>query len=137
MMQLNSKVDNFAKEMRCLPSFSVVLINDLLLNEWKKTYQNSNRCMLSYDTTYNLGDFYVSTVVARHILFEGDPGYPIATLLHHKRDEKSHKLLLDALKDKAPMVNSDRVVIVTDREKFELPYRMPIIFFVGIISKLM
>ena len=43
--------------------------------------------LLSYDTTYNLGDFYVSPILFRHTLFEEAPVIPAAFLLHEKQTQ--------------------------------------------------
>ena len=38
--------------------------------------------LLSYDTTFQLGDIYVSVLLMRHTLFRGAPVIPISFLLH-------------------------------------------------------
>ena len=38
--------------------------------------------LLSYDTTFKLGDFYLSPLLFRHILFSGPPVVPALYLIH-------------------------------------------------------
>ena len=41
--------------------------------------------LLSYDTTFQLGDFYVSPLLFRNILFSKSPVIPVAFLLHERK----------------------------------------------------
>jgi hypothetical protein len=43
-----------------------------------------------YDTTFKLGDFYVSPLVFRNIIFENSPIMPVAFLIHGRKKEKVH-----------------------------------------------
>jgi len=40
--------------------------------------------VLYYDTTFSMGDFYVSTLLYRHSVFQGSPMMPLLTLLHER-----------------------------------------------------
>lgn len=55
----------------------------------------SLRQLLSYDTTFNLGDFYVSPLVMRNVLMEGDPIFSVMFLLHERKYEKDHEEFLN------------------------------------------
>ena len=44
----------------------------------------STQVLLVYYTTFNLGDFYVSPLVFRHILFEGTPWIPLVFLIDNR-----------------------------------------------------
>ena len=50
--------------------------------------------LIFYHTTFLLGDFYVSIVVARNIYFQGDPIFPVAFLIHDKKFRKYHQEFL-------------------------------------------
>jgi len=41
--------------------------------------------LLSYDTTFQLGDFYVSVLCFRHTLFKEAPVIPAAFLVHERK----------------------------------------------------
>ena len=49
--------------------------------------------LLSYDTTFQLGDFYVSVLCFRHTLFKEAPVIPAAFLVHERKFEEHHKEL--------------------------------------------
>ena len=49
--------------------------------------------LLSYDTTFQLGDFYLSTLTFRHTLFEKGPVVPVAFLLHERKLISCHEEL--------------------------------------------
>ncbi|XP_065681700.1 uncharacterized protein LOC136095284 [Hydra vulgaris] len=69
---------------------------------------------LSYDTTFNLGDFYLSILVAQMSYFVEKPCMPIAFVLHDRKFDVVHKHFFKTLKTKLPTLN--QVVIVTDGE---------------------
>jgi len=47
--------------------------------------------LLSYDTTFCLGDIYVSPFLFRHILFESSLIVPVAFLLHEHKFKSTHE----------------------------------------------
>ena len=49
--------------------------------------------LLSYDTTYTLGKFYVSPILFRHTLFEQLTVIPAAFVIHEKRTQFAHEIL--------------------------------------------
>ena len=57
-----------------------------LLTEFDRVLNvESRRQLLSYDTTFQLGDFYVSPVLFRHSLFEENPCVPAMFAIHEKK----------------------------------------------------
>lgn len=69
---------------------------------------------LSYDTTFLLGDFYLSVLVAKMSCFVENPCMPVAFLLHDRKPEVVHKDFFDRLRDKLTVL--PHAVIVTDGE---------------------
>ena len=67
-----------------------------------------------YDTTFNMGDFYISTLLYRHSLFEGCPVIPLLMLVHERRTTESHQLLFDWF---VRLTGMKVVTCVVDREK--------------------
>ena len=47
--------------------------------------------LLSYDTTFQLGDFYVSPLLFRHTLFKELPCVPAMFLLHERKFADTHR----------------------------------------------
>ena len=116
MCELNPEMGEFTKILQLIPSLSIVVANKNLFKNVCDILKTNKSLLLGYDTTYSMGDFYVSQVVARHTAFENDPIFPIAALIHQKRDQTSHNLLFRWMRENYPELNSEGVVFVTDRE---------------------
>ena len=56
--------------------------------------QNQFQVILAYDTTFQLGDFYVSQLLFRHIYFDFSPIIPLAFLIHDGKCHMYHEKLL-------------------------------------------
>jgi hypothetical protein len=67
------------------------------------------------DTTFKLGDFYVSPLVFRNIIFEYSPIMPVAFLIHGRKKEKVHARFFDFVSSVFPKLNRKCVPFVTDR----------------------
>jgi hypothetical protein len=77
----------------------------------------SSKCkhqLLSYDTTFSLGEFYVSPLLFRHVAFNEEPVMMVAVLVHERKLQLHHeaffKTILKSLK------NTRNVPIATDEE---------------------
>lgn len=77
--------------------------------------------ILSYDTTFDLGDFYVSILTFRQTEFEEEPVIPLLYLIHERKWKSVHKKLFKKLVKLAPELiaacKDEKVAIVTDEEK--------------------
>lgn len=73
--------------------------------------------LVSYDTTFQLGDFYVSVLCFRHTLFKEAPVIPTAFLLHERKFESHHKFFLKVCSDMVPSLSRIAYPFVTDEEK--------------------
>ncbi|CAC5363339.1 unnamed protein product [Mytilus coruscus] len=69
-----------------------------------------------YDTTFKLGDFYVSPLVFRNIIFEDEPIMPVAFLIHGRKKETVHSIFFDFVASLFPKLNKKAIPFVTDRE---------------------
>ena len=84
------------------PDLACVLgIEDLLL-ELNNILATNQGTILQYDTTFNLGDFYVSPLVFRHSIFDKSPTIPVAFLIHDRKYSNVHEMFLNVLKTKIP-----------------------------------
>ena len=54
--------------------------------------------LLSYDTTFSLGDIYVSPLLFRHVSFDSSPVVPAAFLLHERKFECTHESFMALIK---------------------------------------
>ena len=77
--------------------------------------------LLSYDTTFQLGDIYVSVLLMRHTLFRGAPVIPISFLLHERKLESAHEEFMKYVAANCPTLanssNDINIPIVTDEER--------------------
>lgn len=78
-----------------------------------KESQRGIKPTLYYDTTFNMGDFYVSTLLYRHTVFVNAPIMPLVMLLHERRTTASHELLFRWMKK---LTGVQDAVFVVDRE---------------------
>ena len=90
-----------------LANFKNLLDRDDLPPQW-----------LSYDTTFNMGDFYLSVLVYRETEFESTPVIPLLYLIHERKWESVHDFFFKRLTELVPELNSQkRILIATDEEK--------------------
>jgi len=72
---------------------------------------------LTYDTTFNLGDFYLSVLLFRETDFEGEPVIPLAYFLHERKLNATHTNFFRHMKSLLPeLETTSNVYIVTDSE---------------------
>ena len=86
-------------------------VNDLLDTNF------GDKLLLSYDTTFNLGDFYVTPVVFRHFIFQNSPCIPLAFMLHQRKYQTLHEDFIRHLCRRIRNFQKSKCAIVTDREK--------------------
>ena len=65
-----------------------------MLGELEKVlYFDTTEQCLSYDTTFQLGDFYVLALFFRHIIFRENPCMPALFLIHERKFQQHHEIL--------------------------------------------
>ena len=103
-------VPNFVWSISTFPDLTVIFGLDCLLTE----LASCDKILLSYDTTFLLGDFYLSVLVGKFSMFNECPCMPLAFLLHDRKFEIAHADFFTRLPARFPAKND--VVIVTDGE---------------------
>ena len=73
--------------------------------------------LLSYDTTFLLGDFYVSPLIFRHTLFQEAPCIPSMFLIHERKFTETHQEMFKECTKHIPSLKKANCPIVTDKEK--------------------
>ena len=73
--------------------------------------------LLSYDTTFQLGDFYVSPLLFRHVIFKESPVIPALFLIHERKFQSTHETFFRIAVEKVPSLVKSIYPIVTDEEK--------------------
>lgn len=59
---------------------------------------------------------FVSVLTYQHIIFEGSHNFPVAFMLHEKRDAKFHERFFNVLKENMPNLSKTSSPIICDRE---------------------
>lgn len=121
-LELAVQTDSFVRQFTVYPDLVIHLGSETILSTTKKLLQLSSKYahlkqVISYDTTFLLGDYYVSVLVARNTYFDGDPIYPVAFLIHERKYLKHHREFLRDVLPAIGMTRAKNVPIVTDREK--------------------
>ena len=69
----------------------------------------SKPVVLHYDTVFNVGDYYLSTLAFNNSLFVGEPIIPCAYLVHSRRYHSDHKAFLSDIVDNVPGLKTKEV----------------------------
>ena len=74
--------------------------------------------LLSYDTTFQLGDFYLSAFLFRYTLFSSSPVIPAFFLIHERKFQTSHEELMKDVANLVPglLRGKKKIPLVTDDE---------------------
>lgn len=116
LVELTLDINDFTHRLFLVPELGVVLAHRGMLQELRSVLSTSGpqSQLLSYDTTYNLGDFYVSPLLFRHTLFEDAPVMPAAFLIHEKRTQFAHEIFMEFVAKEVPEIKG--APLVTDGE---------------------
>ena len=84
-------VSGFVWKIITFPALVCIFGLKEILEEFDKVLQPEHGSQfLSYDTTFQLGDFYVSTLLFRHIVFKEQPCIPAMFLIHERKLMETH-----------------------------------------------
>ena len=78
---------------------------------------SSLNCCHNYDTTFQLGDFYVSPLIFRHTIFEEKPCIPAMFLIHERKYTETHQEMFRECVARIPALKKATCPIVTDKEQ--------------------
>ena len=81
--------------------YNVVLFNEaaMVIGQSSSHASVSKWQVLSYDTTFNIGDIYVSPLLCRLTTIEGHPVFPLAFFLHYRKLQSSHSFFFNFLRN--------------------------------------
>ena len=120
--ELSYDISDFMHKIVTYPDLVVVCGLKSMLNEVNRLLQlKLPTCyqLLSYDTTFQLGDFYVSTLLFRNTLFEKSPVMPAMFLIHERKLKTTHSELMRIVASQLPCLvhGNTKIPMVTDDEK--------------------
>ena len=94
----------FLRKIETYPDLVVICALQKVMDELNRIIQAQLDIpiLLSYDTTFSLGDIYVSPLLFRHVLFDSSPVVPAAFLLHERKFESAHEIFMSMIKKGLP-----------------------------------
>ena len=96
--ELSYDIDHFIHKIVTFPDLLVVCGLKHMLKEVNRLLQvQSFSQLLSYDTMFQLGDFYVSTLLFRNVLFDKSPVMPAMFVLHERKLKTTHDEFMRAV----------------------------------------
>ena len=98
------------------PDLTCVVGVKELMDELNTPLDTKPGTLLAYDTTFKLGDFYVSILVFNHAVINESPDILVAFLVHDRKFQKVHERFFEQLVEQIPNLGKANIKIVTDRE---------------------
>ena len=117
--ELYYHLDGYIAEIKTLPDLHVIVAHPEVISEFDRLIQikGDDAVCLFYDTTFETGDFYISTLSFKHFMFENGPVIPLSFMIHERRKQKCHEAHFSFLKERIPRLQKRSVPVVTDREQ--------------------
>ena len=113
-------LDGYVSKIVTYPDLLVICGLKSILSELNRIISTGPQSpiLLSYDTTFKLGDFYVSPLLFRHVLFEQNPTIPAAFVVHERKFQSVHEEFMKFVSQQLPALSSGKVSvpIVADDE---------------------
>ena len=116
--ELAHDLPEFVHSIRTYPDLVCVFGQKALLSELDRVLllESSSPQLLSYDTTFQLGDFYISVLSFHQTRFKEASTIPAAFLLHERKFEEHHKEVLNICCKLVQSLRTATYPIVTDKE---------------------
>ena len=112
---------NFVYKIETYPNLTVICGLNHLTDQLNRLIQirPDTPILLSYDTTFQLGDFYISPFLFQHALFSGSPVIPAGFLLHERKFQTVHEEFLQYIYKTVPLLQKEKTLLplVADDEK--------------------
>ena len=89
--------EGFVYEIKVFPDIVAILGFPEMLDVFNKLLDiddTSFSVCMGYDTTFNLGDFYVIPLIFRHVLFESKPSILLTFFVHERKYHKMSRALI-------------------------------------------
>ncbi|XP_075062830.1 uncharacterized protein LOC142151269 [Mixophyes fleayi] len=113
---LHFALDNFIRNLILMPEFIIVVSLPEIVNLYNEVCSINQHQLLSYDTTFRLGEYFVSPIVFKCPFFEEQPSIPLAAMISDNRSIDVHKIFFRAMNDITVNFDCSDVRLVTDRE---------------------
>ena len=111
---------HFVKRIATFPDLQVICMDNRMTAEFNKLLQEGSQSMMTYDTTFHLGDFYVSPLLFHHTVLDGSPVIPLGFLIHERKFRETHEFFFHEVRKEMPYFCSKQgtsIPLVTDDER--------------------
>ena len=85
-------------------------------HHFEEVIRSTNRVVLSYDTTFEFGPYYLSIFVFRHPWLRGHPAIPLRFLWHETKTLLGHDMVFSDISTSFSRLLKMDAVVITDRE---------------------
>ena len=122
MHEVAYDLNGFVAKITTYPDLVLICGMQTMAQELDKLLQSpmSSPQLLSYDTTFQVGDFYLSPLLFRHTAFISSPIMPLAFLIHERKFQSAHEELMKHISVVIPSLSKAKapapIPIVTDDE---------------------
>ncbi|XP_063787335.1 uncharacterized protein LOC134936259 [Pseudophryne corroboree] len=114
--ELRFALDNFIRNFTLLPELIIVVSLPKIVDLYNEVCSINQHQLLSYDTTFTIGDYYVSPIVFKCPWFKGQPSIPLAAMIYDNGSAEVHKTFFNILNDLTVNFNNADIRLVTSRE---------------------
>ena len=118
--EITFDLDGYVSKIVTYPDLLVICGLNSILSELDRIISAGTQSpiLLSYDTTFKLGDFYVSPLLFRHVLCEQSPTIPAAFVVHERKFQSVHEEFMKFVSQQLPALSTVKVSvpIVVDDE---------------------
>ena len=113
------EIAGFVWKITTFPDLVFVCGLKELLDEADRVIQIGEDQLPSYDTTFQLGDVYVSPSIFRHTIFKERPFIPSMFLLHERKLTNTHtcKEMFNECAKNMPSLKKMKISLVMDRDR--------------------
>ncbi|CAF1616659.1 unnamed protein product, partial [Didymodactylos carnosus] len=106
----------FVRYFLVLPQLVIICAHKQIIDLFNALLSmTTSKIVISYDTTFNLTDGYVSSLIYRHDAFESQPAIVLAYMIHETKQEWAHTCLVRTIKDLCSEMEN-KCVMISDNE---------------------
>jgi len=119
LLELAYDADTFVHKISLFPNLAVTCGNPEIIQHCNTSLLLSpfeHSSLLSYDTTFCLGDFYASVLLFRMSIFDQSPVIPVLFFIHDSKTTTTHKEFFDTASRLLPNLKHSQTPLVTDQE---------------------
>ena len=119
MHELAYHLDGYVMSIVTYSDLVVIIGDEGQMKEFDRLLSTKvcgDHLQFSYDTTFQLGDVYLSTLVYKHVLFKEEPVIPLAFVIHERKFQKVHEDFLFQISKSIPKLKTVSLPMIVDSE---------------------